>query len=111
MRQLQLQCAKCDAVLPHNQQTPNHVVHALVSLFLVGLWIPIWIVIALGSGKEPAACVKCGNRRLPTGPATIAAPAQPATASSKRTNLIILGVCVAGLAAAIIAGAVSGALG
>lgn len=93
MRQLQLQCAKCDALMPHNQPTPNHVLHALVSLFLLGLWIPVWILIAIGSGKEPASCVKCGNRRAPDGVATIDQPAAP---TSKR-QLLIMGAVMAAI--------------
>ena len=97
IRQIQLQCTKCDAVMPHNQPTPNHVVHALVSLFLVGLWIPIWILIAVSSGNDPATCVKCGGRQTPKG--VILAPSQ-ATAPIKPVNniafTVILVVAVAG---------------
>lgn len=84
--------------MPHNQQTPNHVVHALVSLFLIGLWIPVWILIALGSGNEPAACVKCGNRRLPTGAAVVGPSAAEAKANAKadlRKLLIVVLACAA----------------
>jgi hypothetical protein len=74
MRQLQLQCAKCDAIQPHNQKTPRHVMHALLSLFVLGAWIPVWIFVAATAGNEPAVCVKCGNRRRPSGPATVYDP-------------------------------------
>lgn len=71
IRQLNLQCAVCNELTPHNQPTPNHVVHALVSLFMLGLWIPIWILIAATSSNEYAACAKCGNYRRPKGAATV----------------------------------------
>lgn len=103
MRQLQLQCGKCDAILPHNQATPNHVVHALVSLFVLGLWIPVWIVIAFGSGKAPATCIKCSNVRAPTGPATIAPPVKPVEDMSPRAKAIIIGSVMAVIAWAVVA--------
>jgi hypothetical protein len=96
MRQLQLQCAKCEAITPHNQPTPRHVMHALLSLFVLGLWIPVWIVVAVGSGKEAAACVTCNNTRLPTGPATIAqGMTEGATKASQRTGLIVIAAMLA----------------
>lgn len=91
--------------MPHNQPTPNHVVHALVSLFLVGLWIPIWILIAASAGKDPAVCVKCGNRRLPNGPATIAGQAGGVAVGAPdiapKTKLIIFGAAAVLLVAGI----------
>jgi hypothetical protein len=100
IKQLQLQCPSCDAVMPHNQPAPNHVVHALVSIFLIGLWIPVWILIAIGSGKDPATCVKCGTRRLPTGPAVslgTVAPAKPTSQKQLVVMLAVMAVVVAGL--------------
>lgn len=100
IRQLQLQCAKCDAVMPHNQPTPNHVVHAIVSVFLIGLWIPVWIFIALGSGKDVATCVKCGNRRLPSGLATISST-DPPKADVRGLLITVALVAIVGAAALI----------
>lgn len=103
IKQLNLQCAKCDAIVPHNQPTPNHVVHALVSLFLIGLWIPIWIIIAMTANKAEATCVKCGSRRLPTGAATTATVAAPAAvvaidpATERRNNKVAVVMIVGGL--------------
>jgi hypothetical protein len=95
MRQLQLQCAKCDAIQPHNQPTPNHVVHALVSLFALGLWVPVWIIIAMGSGNAEATCVKCNNRRTPQGAATVSrGPAEYQKTSAVQIVWVIV-VCLA----------------
>jgi len=42
--------------------------HILLSLLTVGLWIPIWIVLALnfenGGGLSEYTCSTCGNRKL-----------------------------------------------
>ena len=92
IRQIQLQCATCSAIQPHNQPMPNHIVHAIVSLFLLGLWIPVWIIIAIGSGKDPATCVKCGNRRAIDGAATVMATPAEVKATSKTQLVIMFGV-------------------
>lgn len=93
-RQLQLHCAAptCNAVMPHTQDAPNHVLHGLVTLFTAGFWLPIWILVSIGGGGL-AVCSKCGNRRPPSGAATVNAPSQPKEVSVK-TKLIIFGACI-----------------
>jgi hypothetical protein len=68
-KQLQLQCAGCEAVMPHTQPAPNHILHLLLTIFTAGLWLIVWIIIAMSGGGK-ATCSKCGNKRLPTGAAT-----------------------------------------
>ncbi len=97
-RQLQLQCAVCDSVLPHTQEMPSHVMHLLLTLFTAGAWLVIWLLIAMSNrGGDPATCSKCGNRRLPTGAATVWTAPAPAKPMSKRAKIIILGVTVAAI--------------
>jgi hypothetical protein len=31
---------------------PNHALHALISLFTCGLWLPIWMIIAILDSKK-----------------------------------------------------------
>ena len=45
----------------HIQQTPSHILHLLLSLVTVGLWIPIWIIVALNA--KPLQCTQCGKKR------------------------------------------------
>lgn len=71
MRQINLQCAVCNEVMPHSQETTNHVLHLLLSVITAGLWVPIWILLSIGNGKAMATCTKCGNRRAPGGAATV----------------------------------------
>lgn len=33
-------------------QRANHVLHAILSLFLCGLWLPVWLVVGLTSGER-----------------------------------------------------------
>lgn len=64
MRQLQLQCTGiCADVTPHNQPTPNHVLHLVLTVFTGGLWVLPWIGFA--ASNPHATCVRCGNRRSP----------------------------------------------
>jgi len=48
----------------HTKKTPNHVLHLLLTLFTAGLWLVVWILIALSaSGAGEAKCGKCGTVR------------------------------------------------
>ena len=49
-------CAGCGAPTMHIQQKPNHVLHLLLSIFTLGLWIPIWVLVGLFPGKP-----QCGT--------------------------------------------------
>lgn len=44
-------------------QPVNHVPHLLASVFLCGLWLPVWLLIALSGGERRVAWVvgQCGN--------------------------------------------------
>lgn len=53
-------CHHCQRNVLVRRQTPNHLIHALVSLFLCGAWIPIWLLITLFS-REPFRCTACGT--------------------------------------------------
>lgn len=33
-------------------QRANHVLHAILSLFLCGLWLPVWLLVATTSGEK-----------------------------------------------------------
>lgn len=30
-------------------QNPNHILHAILSIFLCGLWLPIWAIVAMST--------------------------------------------------------------
>ena len=40
-----------EAVLVKGSNT-NHILHLLLAVFTVGLWIPVWIIVALTSGEQ-----------------------------------------------------------
>ncbi len=108
IKQLQLQCAVDNEITPHNQQTPNHVLHAILSLLVIGLWIPVWIVIAIGAGSEPATCVKCGNRRPVQGAAVILGKASDIKPTSAKQWIVAAAVIGAILLAVVVYGFASG---
>lgn len=44
-----------------DEKQPNHVAHLLVCLFCCGIWLPVWILIAiLPNARNPFHCRKCG---------------------------------------------------
>ena len=32
---------------------PNHILHLLLSIFTAGLWLPVWLVVALRNKQKP----------------------------------------------------------
>jgi len=59
----------------------NHVLHAIITLFMCGLWLPFWIILAATETKRTLAVDVYGNviqaRRPRRPPAAIQAPAAP----------------------------------
>lgn len=31
---------------------PNHLLHLILTIFTLGLWLPVWIIVALASGEK-----------------------------------------------------------
>jgi hypothetical protein len=57
-------CAKCNRQTLHICQETrcNHILHLLLSIFTVGFWIPIWILLGLSSGRSVPSCTVCGTK-------------------------------------------------
>lgn len=73
-------CEEEVAMVLAERQTPNHILHLLLSVITAGFWIPIWILVALlGSGAY--RCPRCGAKTLGYVPkkykSVIAAKAHP----------------------------------
>lgn len=66
-QQAQMHCRLCQRPTLHTKvtQEPQHIIHFLISLFLCGCWIPIWIMLALqassAAAAEPFRCSQCGQ--------------------------------------------------
>lgn len=56
-------CEKCGKQTLHIQQTPNHILHLLLTLFTICLWAIVWILIAVSTGR--AQCTECGTEQKP----------------------------------------------
>ncbi|QIG68732.1 hypothetical protein EVB67_082 [Rhizobium phage RHph_TM3_3_14B] len=54
-------CEDDVAMVLAERQTPNHVLHLLLSVFSAGFWIPVWLVVTLLAGGA-YKCPRCGAR-------------------------------------------------
>lgn len=54
-------CRSCDQRVLGVASTPNHVLHLLLTLITVGLWLPVWLLIALFSDQS-FRCPQCGGK-------------------------------------------------
>ena len=52
-------CNHCKKNVMATGTKPNHVLHFILSLFTIGLWIPIWILVSIGK-VGGYRCVECG---------------------------------------------------
>lgn len=59
MNQASFFCPQCNQPRLFQSTPMNHVPHILAAVFLCGLWLPIWIILAL-SYKEIWRCAFCG---------------------------------------------------
>lgn len=51
-------CRHCDSLRAATQQTPNHLLHLLLTIATGGLWILVWIYTVLSSHET--RCNTCG---------------------------------------------------
>ena len=58
-KQFMRSCAGCGGPTMHIQQKPNHILHLLLSVFTVGVWLPVWVLVGLFQGKPQ--CMTCGR--------------------------------------------------
>jgi len=52
-------CPKCHDWRLGYQNAPNHLIHLIITFFLCGLWLPIWLLICLAN-RDPY-CSICGT--------------------------------------------------
>jgi hypothetical protein len=61
--QVQSHCATCGTLMPHNAVTTNHILHLLMSVFTIGIWVVVWLVVTVKNADAPITCAKCGTKR------------------------------------------------
>ena len=54
-------CAHCQKDVMASGTTPSHLLHFFLSVLTFGLWVPIWILVAVGK-IGGYRCTQCGNR-------------------------------------------------
>lgn len=61
MAQQSSYCPECDRMVLATREDPNHVLHLLISVFLCGLWLPVWMLIAWNQSQYAFQCPRCGS--------------------------------------------------
>jgi len=59
MNQSSFYCPQCQQQRLFGQETMSHTPHIIASIFLCGLWLPIWLILAATDNK-PWHCQFCG---------------------------------------------------
>ena len=59
VEQTQKHCPQCNQYTLHARPGTNHLLHLIVTVFLCGAWIPIWILSSLKIGGW--RCQSCGK--------------------------------------------------
>lgn len=57
----QAYCDYCKCRVVTKRRAPNHTLHAILSLFLCGFWLPVWGAITLLLANGPWRCKTCGT--------------------------------------------------
>lgn len=61
MLQVQRPCPTCNAPRLFEKPGINNLAHALVTLFLCGLWFPVWLIASALNTLSPYRCSMCGH--------------------------------------------------
>ena len=54
-------CPTCKQNVLGRRETPNHILHFLISFFTCGFWLFVWALLAASAGREPYRCTRCGT--------------------------------------------------
>lgn len=57
----QTYCPSCRRVTLGRRDTPNHVLHFLISFLTCGLWLFVWVAVTLAAHWRPYLCTSCGT--------------------------------------------------
>lgn len=55
-------CTRCAQETQHLKPSTSHVLHLLLSLITLGIWLPIWLLVALSNSSQ-GQCTKCGRKK------------------------------------------------
>lgn len=51
-------CPRCEQYVAAIRNSPNHVLHGIMTLLVCGIWLPVWILCAIGQSYH---CPECGK--------------------------------------------------
>ena len=54
-------CYSCQAQRIYDKPKISHVLHLLLTLLTAGLWVIVWILIAVSAASSRATCTQCGQ--------------------------------------------------
>ena len=54
-------CPSCQKLTMGSRQTPNHLLHFIVTFFTCGLWVIPWVIITVTTSSAPYLCNICGT--------------------------------------------------
>ncbi len=93
-RQGSFPCAHCGDLTLHLQEQPNHILHAIITIFSCGLWCIVWMIDS--SRQRPWRCSRCGKAYEPPPPPQ--GNMDPAEAKAQeRKNARVLAIALAGV--------------
>lgn len=55
-------CPEDDRMVLAEKQTPNHLLHLLLSLLTLGVWVVVWIILIVGADLGTYRCPNCGAK-------------------------------------------------
>ena len=58
--QVMKKCSECGKPTLHIQPKTSHVFHLLLSLITDGIWVQVWLLIALNNSSQ-TTCTTCGT--------------------------------------------------
>jgi len=56
------QCKNCRKMTQHTQPSTSHLLHFFLSIFTMGIWLLVWLIMALNNGTA-AQCTECGKTK------------------------------------------------
>ena len=60
-KQLMAYCQNEGRDTLHIQETPNHLLHLILSILTGGIWIIVWLILMMTT--DPATCTFCGTQQ------------------------------------------------
>jgi predicted RNA-binding Zn-ribbon protein involved in translation (DUF1610 family) len=54
-------CPHCGEQRLLLRESPNHVLHLILTVLTLGLWAVVWLLVAMNKSGGPARCSVCGT--------------------------------------------------